>query len=383
MSPTDEVSEEVINPFADYRQSSEFKALVWVLRCSGALSMIGSVSIIYSLLRYRKMLWFQESGKRSTTGTYILLLISICDFLSSSVGSFMGTWMTPVSIAGQSSGNTASCTTQGFFFHAFAQVASFYNVMQALYYVLTVCHKIKEESFQKPLLKFTFLWLPFVSMIGFNIWPLVDGAFSYSQRAVCSYEPYPLGCKKTGTCTRGDSANTIRLVNTIFIMVCAFVIILAVSKLYWFVLKTERALDKYNVQGLESVTRTQSKKVALQGIYYAGCFLATYLLWIVFSIRKFLGLPMLYWLLVCIHIFVPLQGFLNAFVYYRVNVDEVPLRNSVASTMNLVRASILVTIGGFGSRELDSNYNSQSQGNNIATSSQDLDRRDLESNSES
>jgi len=322
-----EMDQETITPF---QYSNKFILLVYVQRISGALSIIGSGCIIYSLLRNRKTLCFKKNGEHQTTISTLLLMLSICDFLSSSVGSFMGTWLNPEGVAWQAMGNEASCNIQGFFFHTFAQAASFYNTMQAIYYVLTVCYNIKEKKFRKPLVRFWFLVFPLISVIGYNIWPLVDNAFSYSGRAVCSYEPYPLGCKAENNCTRGKSANTIRLYNTFFIMACAGIIVISVINLWWFVWRTEKALENYLVEG-ERLNRTRSNEVAIQGMYYAGCFLITYGFWIVFSIRKFLELPVLYWLLVLIHVFIPLQGFLNAFVYFRQNLAEIPARRSLTN----------------------------------------------------
>jgi len=367
----DDSSEGNSNPFATYLFSSEFIALVWIQRISSILSIVGSSSILYSLLRYRKMFCCNKSGGKATTATLILFIISLCDLLSSlALGA--GTWPIPRGNTWQSYGNDLTCTLQGFFFHTFATMASGYNVMQVLYFVLTVCYQMKEDRFfTKPIVRFVFLVFPFLMVFGYNMWPLFDNAFSYSQRASCSYEPYPLGCNETGTCTKGVYANTIRLYATIFTIICAIIITVSVLKLYWFVLQTERALDKYNVthhqvqtrhqqaeeekvgegeehdeeeieqrrgaivgEGKKSAPiaesqkqkkkRTRSKLVALQGIYYAGCFLVTYLLWFVFCFRKFAGLPPLYWIQVVIHTFIPLQGFLNAFVYFRQNKKEMP-----------------------------------------------------------
>jgi len=377
----DDSSEGNSNPFATYSFSSRFIALVWIQKISSVLSIVGSSSILYSLLRYRKMLCFNKRGRKATTATIILFIISLCDLLSSLALS-VGTWPIPRGSTWQSYGNDVTCTFQGFFYHTFATMASGYNVMQVLYFVLTVCYQMKEDRFfTKPIVRFVFLVFPFLLVFGYNIWPLFDNAFSYSQRASCSYEPYPLGCMKTGTCTKGVHADTIRLYATIFTMTCAVIITVSVLKLYWFVLQSERSLDKYNIthyrvqtghqqaeeekgetgeeheeeeeeieqrcgpivgEGKKRVLvqlpeqppiaesqiqknkRTRSKLVALQGIYYAGCFLVTYLLWFIFCIRKFAGSPSPYWMLVGIHSFIPLQGFLNAFVYFRQNKKEMP-----------------------------------------------------------
>mmetsp|Transcript_20155 Transcript_20155/g.41290 ORF Transcript_20155/g.41290 Transcript_20155/m.41290 type:complete len:162 (+) Transcript_20155:77-562(+) len=119
---------------------SQRKALSIIPHITGALSVIGSLSILYDILKDR-------SRKLHRPYYRILLGMSFFDvFASASLG--MSTWPIPRGTEGVygAIGTTQTCTAQGFFIQLML-VSPFYNLMLAWYYLLLGKNKpLSEEA---------------------------------------------------------------------------------------------------------------------------------------------------------------------------------------------------------------------------------------------
>ena len=118
------------------RSHSQQVALAVVPKVMGSLSFVFSTCIAVSILR--------DSKRRKLAYHRLLLGISIVD-MSASLWMFLSTWPIPEGEALYAVGNTATCTTQGFFLH-FGISAPFYNASLSIYYFLVIVRQWNESD---------------------------------------------------------------------------------------------------------------------------------------------------------------------------------------------------------------------------------------------
>ena len=318
-------------PFSDAN-----KALVWVGRFCGLLSVIGSSLIIYDVVIKSRKTAYNRRGQKTKTpmSNYILFLMSIADILASTSVFILGPVMVPQGQAYQAVGNTATCTAQGFVNWAAICCGILYNTVMAMYYLLFLKFQWTEETFHTAGGKFFFLAFPVLLGVGFSIWPLVDGAFNFIGTSFCSVLGYPFGCDWTPDmeCERGSNSGAV-FQSYFFSLISCFVIITVCMALIWlYVVKIEKASNRYEYGD----TQRQSRKIAIVGTLYSLCFLLTYFAQLIIYVYLFKGMEDPFWAYVLYTIFLPLQGFMNAFVYfYRQDKD-----NLVYRTMSNIRSSL-------------------------------------------
>lgn len=146
--------------------SPRVKALSIIPHFTGALSVVGSVSIAYRVL--------SDSKRRTKTYQRILLATSLCDAISSFCY-FLSTWPIPQGVNDgwndpyyfQAFGNEATCTAQGVGIQ-FGVVTAFYSVALSLHYLLVVRYRFTDEYIKnkiEPLM----LGIPFVLALALTI----------------------------------------------------------------------------------------------------------------------------------------------------------------------------------------------------------------------
>jgi len=204
----------------------------------------------------------------------------------------------------------------------------------AMYYLLFLKFQWKEETFHTAGGKFFFLAFPVLLGVGFSIWPLVDGAFNFIGTSFCSVLGYPFGCDWTPDmeCERGSNSGAV-FQSFFFSLISCFVIITVCMALIWlYVVKIEKASNRYEYGD----TQRQSRKIAIVGTLYSLCFILTYFAQLIIYVYLFKGMEDPFWAYVLYTIFLPLQGFMNAIVYfYRQDKD-----NLVYRTMSNIRSSL-------------------------------------------
>eukprot|EP00956_Cyclotella_meneghiniana_P046042 scaffold396303_cov63-Cyclotella_meneghiniana.AAC.1 len=114
--------------YAGANTETKQKMLVWMPRVSAILSIMGSLFIIFNILR---------SGRRKELYMQIMIFMSMFDIIGSAAYSFT-TLPTPTDdyLYG-SQGNDATCTAQGFFIQV-GTVAAYMNVSLSFYYYLAI-----------------------------------------------------------------------------------------------------------------------------------------------------------------------------------------------------------------------------------------------------
>lgn len=309
-------------------------SLVFVVKVSGALSIVGSTWIAQSVLRNRR--------KRRMMYHRLLLAFSLSDICCSS-WMFIGSWAIPVGTDGvyMALGNDLTCRIQGFFIQ-FSIMTPILNLCLSIYYILFIKYSWKEAKLKK-------------------IEPLFYGA------ALC----WGLGSALTGFITKTYASANLYCwyssTQTTFrygffygpMWMCLVLMIYIMVNIYLHIRKRERSIEKYEFEAMAEATAEakreakaetnsthdifsqqakkemekyrmrRSRQVAIQSFYYVGAAILAYLFSAVTRLIQLFGGKTPYPILLLMAIFTPLQGFMNFYVYIRPRFEK-NLRNSVS-----------------------------------------------------
>lgn len=244
--------------------------LVWVVKTGGLLSMIATTLTIRDIL-----LRFLQGETIRLTSTLIFEWALAC--LGASFWSaFLSTWMVPEeSGIFMASGNTATCTLQGFLDNFFYGTTVLTYTVLSFTYCFLVKFKRKDELLPTRSLVLV-LGISPVSCFLLATSPLFDKAYNYSELHICSIAEYPIGCLSNMTsydCERGGDARNM-WISRFFIVCCAnFLIIASVVVLVKATLTRENRINRH-VGTATSLTdgTSRSRKVISQGIWYILAF---------------------------------------------------------------------------------------------------------------
>lgn len=128
-------------------------AIAIVPKIPGVLSMVGSLWIAWKVLA--------DHQKRRKTYHRLVLLMSLCDFVSS-FSYFLSTWPIRQGVNEgwkspyhfQAVGNAATCAAQGFGIQ-FGVTTAFFNIMLALHYLRVIKYNYTEADIQQ---KEPYMW---------------------------------------------------------------------------------------------------------------------------------------------------------------------------------------------------------------------------------
>lgn len=285
------------------------KFMSFCMVVSGLLSMFGSTTIVYRVLR--------KKG-RSTPFDRIMLGLSSFDI----IGSFSFV-LTPFALPAATSprvwasGNDASCSFLGYL-SQLSIGASWYSCLLSFYFLATLRLRISNDDFE---VKFE----PYIH--GLSIFYYIFTATIGVPFNLYSEVELGLGCWITNTipldCTEGLNCQGYIIAwfyGGVALFFTAIALPLNYMLTYCFVRRTLRILALHN-----PIQATQVKRLAVQGTLYVFAFFIAYgpqiivrILALAYSYDR-TNEPEIYWLLVLNSICYPLQGFLNMFVYSRPN----------------------------------------------------------------
>ena len=120
--------------------------LALIPKVTAVLSCFGSSWIMVEVLTDNTDL---HKPKRKHPYHRLLFAMSLYDVLEG-IFNFMSTWMIPKGTEGVAwaLGNTATCSTQGFFL-TLSVAVPIYNAMLSIYYVLVINYRVKDETLRK------------------------------------------------------------------------------------------------------------------------------------------------------------------------------------------------------------------------------------------
>merc|ERR1711957_435440 len=248
--------------------------------------------------------------------------MNISDLLCTSITYVIGTWFVPKGTAFWSAGNEHTCDIQGWSYSLFYQYALVYNVALSIVYLLIVRYSWNEEDFRKwsyvilcfPPLLVTLLFIPMLRYYKY---------MNYGGGWLCGFGPSPPRCDVTpGMECNEDNLGIYThfdLLGGCLSLLSTSIIIYACVRLFLVARQSDESVRAYrsSTQGHYAT----SNKVAVSGLLYSGGNL-----WVVLpTILMFIGFlakvneASFFWTFILLQaaIFGPLQGFLNALVYFR------------------------------------------------------------------
>ena len=296
--------------------SSERQSLTIAARIAGMLTILGAGYIIHDIVK--------DAARRKSTKNRIIFLMSSCDFLNALVHATIGPAMVPKGIGVPGAvGSQLTCEVQGFVANITGMASGSYNCSLALCHLLMVRYEYSDERLRK--LEPYFLYLPIIYSLVVAISGLPFGIYNYYGTYSCFMCASPLYCDKPESpieCDRGELY--IYWLYLIGVVVCiqACAIIFCMVKMYTAVLQREQSGDRFRLFASRSSfnvprpnverNRTLSNTIGIQGLWYSGAFLFTFVPPMIFVLWW-----QNYWAnLIGLFTF-HLMGFTNAVIYVR------------------------------------------------------------------
>ena len=297
------------------------------LVCSAILSLVGSITIVYKILR--------SLCKNQTTTPYdrIILGLSCCDIVASCTYA-LGPYLLPRETSQRvwAIGDDSSCQKLGFLMQLSSLWAVWYNAMLSFYYLLTVRFQVKRQEFCKkyePWLHLSgAIFFPTTALAGY-----VGKWYGEEDLAMtCWIAEIKTGCDEYGNNCSGDASELIAyMIGAVPTVISILAVIINNAIIYIFVRKSLRSGNNGSSKGSEdnesaerqTIQNRLSHEAAIQGFLYVSSFLIT--ISPAFAIQILDGSMgyaesdqgSIYPLLVLNSILLPLQGFFNVFIYVR------------------------------------------------------------------
>ncbi|KAL7576118.1 hypothetical protein ACA910_004784 [Epithemia clementina (nom. ined.)] len=337
--------------------ADQLRAAELTAKCTAATSILGSCSILYDIL-VRKSKSQSQSGinkggggggaSKQRTVMQILMGMSIFDIGASSMY-LVGSWAIPSdqgsSNVFQPSGTDRTCVAQGFLFQLFASAIPMYNLSLALYSYLAVNRQWTEDVFR------SYQWC-------FHVLPIGFGAITATYGLVDDqFHPNELWCWFSKT-EQSDMLKFILYYGPLWLVFCIIVILFVL--IYRHVRKIEQLIMNADAAAATSSSFSSQKKletqtssggggappleeqapsrpneqeqqqqqqrkkklrlsraVYRQGVQFSCVFILTFLFPTITRSQQLHKESVRFGLLFMMTLFLPLQGFLNALVYFK------------------------------------------------------------------
>ena len=316
--------------------ADQLRAAELTAKCTGAMSILGSCSILYDII-FRK----GKAGKQMTMLS-ILLGMSIFDIGASSMY-IVGSWAIPSDEGGnvfQPSGTDQTCVAQGFLFQLFASAIPMYNLSLAMYSFLAVNRQWSEDRFQ------TYQWC-------FHVLPVAFGSITATYGVVHDqFNPNELWCWFSDT-EHSDMLKFVLYYGPLWLVFWCIVILFVliyrhvrmIEKLIYqedhkkmmqvrqsrqggFEEKQEQAPTASSSYNNSSEQQQRKKKLRLsravfiQGVQFSCVFILTFLFPTITRSQQLHKKSVKFGVLFMMTLFLPLQGFLNSLVYFKAEIKQ-------------------------------------------------------------
>lgn len=288
---------------------------------TGTLSLLGSVTIIYMIVRQRKYL---DSRFR------LLLGLFISDFVIAGFTIFLPLPI-PAGTPGVmfAMGNDLTCNLQGAMFQIGCAAAALYTTALSHYFMCSIRNGLSDKEYAQ---QYEYKW--HALSIGFPLATamtvLALDSYAYVSFG-CWIGPYPFGCHDSDEieCIRGDNA---------FLYAWLFMglpLILMICYILYCMLQIYKTVHEISESRMAAQASTASfdlsvqtnpsshalynakKETAIQAYLYVGCFVGTRQFAFVVYILDQAGVRQPVWLPVIDMTLWSLQGFFNVFIFIR------------------------------------------------------------------
>lgn len=349
--------------------TTQQQILQWTSVVTGSLSLVGSAWIIYQILTTRpprtddrnlktsQGCCLSTSALRESMYLRLMLGLSFLDTLSSLGHVGFSSWSIPaqVTYVYNASGTWALCQAGAFLVHQMLGT-TLYSAYLALFFVLSIRYEVREAWMARRLEP----WMHATAIL----FPFVTGAIAVSRDyfspllvvpGTSWFDYYPPGCEDVDihSCVRVSSSLMALVCCAVPIVLSVLVSAVCMVLLVQKVRQTELLMKQYQQQQQRSscverqtasttprplpTPREQAarslastKRTTVQALLYIGVFFLTYCsLFVLQILVQAVNLPetsefrhIWFPLSLLVKIFVPLQGALNAFVFWYRRVDS-------------------------------------------------------------
>merc|ERR1719272_2362032 len=267
--------------------------------------------------------------------------MNISDLLNTSIVHVIGTWFVPKGTAFWSAGNEHTCDIAGWSRTLFFNYALVYNSALSIVFLLLVRYSWNEEDFRKwsyvilcsPPVLVTLLSIPCMRYYKY---------MNYTGVWSCAFAPSPPRCNVTpGMECNEDNLGIYtyyQMIRLCFLLLSTSIIIYTCVRLFLVARRSDESMRAYRSSSQGHYAT--SNRVAVSGLLYSGGNLLVVLPYIIYFICRLAKVQasFYYYIVLAMAIFVPLQGFLNALVYFRpkyLEYKEVKRKEKVARAANL------------------------------------------------
>jgi hypothetical protein len=301
--------------------NSQIRTLVWTQRCSGILSLSGSLIIIVSIItKPRKVRWSPYNQ--------IVLGISFFDSLSSAAY-IIATAFGPKELGLHGSiGNKATCGFQGWLFQI--GIASvYYSVLLCVYFLLVVKYNWTERKFSK-VTKWVHLGVVAAGLImAFAVIPFTSPDWRW-----CYIDTPPQAASWM--------PGIFFFIVPVALCIVAMTVLTAVFVRYVLQVYRKTQSKTMKEKGKGQKRRSLASRTVWQSVWFLTVF---YAVWpIQFAAFVVPTVPSNYWIYLLAAILGPLQGFLNALVVFCRDKKSIQRRVSQNTKKLLSRFSIRSSI---------------------------------------
>jgi len=324
---------------------------------TGALSVIGSLTVIYIIL----------TGKNKLSSAYrrIVFGMSICDI----VGSFAFS-LSYIPRAGH-----AVCDAQGFFIHFGISSTPIYNLSLSIYYVLTVFFEKKEDWIRTRAEAFLH-GMPILWSLGSAIYLVATKSIN-ENGANCWIAAEPSKCLYSPdiACERGANAIKFRWIFGFYQTIIVFVLIVgSMMMLVYKVKRQERVMnERFSIKpinqrersslrstlrstlslkrqdSVRSNTSASKREVTKQAFIYVAAYFLPFFFPLFFFVNNFVTGKFNFTLMVLVSLFMPLQGVFNCMVFVRPKIIALRKKDS---NLSFFGAFMKIICGNMDSRNL-------------------------------
>ena len=323
---------------------AQWRAVAFIPRVTGFLSVIGSSLIINNILSDWKT-------KLKIPYHRILLCMSIMDVIGS-VGQMLSTYPIPSDngFVYGAAGNIYTCTVQGSIL-CLGLAVPLYNLSLSFHYVFSTINK-NMYSRLEPIYHFLSLGIPLI----LTVVSIVHENFN-NLGSICFINEHPIGCLDNPNieCTRGSSAKFQKFIIMTIVASCFLLIPINMSILFCLVSNQHRKITKkYNrsIYNTNESFKKKEKVIATQAFMYFFSFLITFI-WSALDGVLMVHAPKrrMFALTVCAKIFYPMQGFFNFLIFIRPRVMRIKKENPHACYLTVLQQSLLPKISSYTQRK--------------------------------
>jgi len=267
---------------------------VIISHLTGALSMIGSCTIIYIIV---------SDFKKRISCVYgrLLLMMSIFDVFFSIAHMLSSIPIPRDKMMHGSRGNTQTCEMQGFLLQLGIAVP-LYNASLCFYFLLRLRYNVSEKTIAQKIEPFMHIMNVGFAM-GSSVASLLMGLFN-RKGTLCWIESYPWGCDFAPglECTKGENSPLFEIIFGVIPIGCSYVVVMcSMVAIYLYIRRKEKLVRRSSNSNAANEARinllsAEKKQTAILASLFVGAFFITYSIPVVVNVFAIFGVHYTHWI---------------------------------------------------------------------------------------